>query len=101
MEIFQRSVLKNTTWTLPEEKPTRKRRAFLFWRKDGRSRPDFLAVELVGNTVRYRTFPMPLTLPSESTHIDSFAVNILVGSLIVTFHFDKRCPICLLLGKIK
>ena len=37
--------------------------------KDGRSRPDFSAVEFVGKSVRYRTFPMLLTLPSESTQL--------------------------------
>ena len=67
---------------------------FLFWGKDGRCGPNFLVVELEGNSVRYRTFPMPLTLPSESPYIDSFAVNMLVGSLIVTFHFDKRPLLC-------
>ena len=71
VEIFQRSVLKNTTWPLPGEKPTRESEGFSIWGKRGRSRTIFLVVELMGNTVRDRTFPMFLTLalPSESIFI--------------------------------
>ena len=71
MEIFQRSVLKNTTWTLPVEKPTRKSEGFFYLGKKRTQPDDFFAFELMGNTVRCRTFPMllALLLPSESIFI--------------------------------